>query len=99
LYQDLLEGVPLGEHGLSLVIVAYICILSYQRVRNFPVWKEAGWVFVLVGLAQLPENWVQTMAGRPVSGLLFLAPALTSALIWPLLREVMGRITRYYRIT
>jgi rod shape-determining protein MreD len=99
LYQDLLEGVPLGQHGLSLVIVSYICILSYQRVRNFAVWKEAGWVFVLVGLAQLPGNWVQSMAGRPLTGLYFLAPALTSALIWPFLRMILDGLSRHYRIT
>jgi len=99
LFEDLLEGVPLGEHSLSMIIVAYICILSYQRVRNFPLWKEAGWVFVLVGLAQLPGNWVQSMAGRPLAGILFLAPALTSALIWPLVRELMDRICSHYRIT
>ncbi|RYY01920.1 MAG: rod shape-determining protein MreD [Gammaproteobacteria bacterium] len=98
IYQDLLEGVPLGQHGLSLVIVSYICILSYQRVRNFAVWKEAGWVFVLVGLAQLPGNWVQSMSGRPLSGVLFLAPAVTSALIWPVLRWMLDKITRHYRV-
>lgn len=99
LYQDLLEGVPLGQHGLSLVIVSYICILSYQRVRNFAVWKEAGWIFVLVGLAQLPGNWVQSMAGRPLTGLFFLAPALTSALLWPFLRMALDSLSRHYRIT
>lgn len=99
LYQDILEGVPLGQHALSMVMVSYICILSYQRVRNFAVWKEAGWVFVLVGLAQLPGNWVQSMSGRPLSGLLFLVPALTSALIWPLVRLLLDRVSRHYRIT
>jgi len=99
LFQDLLEGVPFGQHSLSLVIVSYICILSYQRVRNFALWKESCWVFVLVGLAQLPDNWVQSMTGRPLAGLLFLAPAFSSALIWPLLRMLLDRISRHYRIT
>lgn len=99
LYQDLLEGVPFGQHSLSLVIVAYICILSYQRVRNFAIWKEAGWIFVLVGLAQLPGNWVQSMSGRPMSGLVFLAPAFSSALVWPLVKMLLDRVSRHYRIT
>jgi rod shape-determining protein MreD len=41
LFQDLLEGVPFGQHSLGLVIVAYICILSYQRVRNFSIWRQS----------------------------------------------------------
>lgn len=98
LFQDLLTMVPFGQHSLSLIIVAYICIQSYQRVRNFALWKEAGWVFVLVGIAQFPGNWVQGMTGRPLSGLVFLAPALTSALVWPLCRLGLDRISRHYRL-
>lgn len=98
LFQDLLEGAPFGQHSLSMIIVAYICIVSFQRVRNFSLLLEACWVFVLVGLAQLPGNWVQTMAGRPLSGLLFLAPAVSSGLLWPLVRLCLDRLSRHYRI-
>jgi rod shape-determining protein MreD len=100
LFQDLLEATPFGQHGLTLLIVAYICILFYQRLRNFVLWQEVFWVFVLVALAQLPSCWVQSMAGRPLAGgLLFLAPACSSALVWPLLRSVLERLSRYCRIT
>ena len=98
LFQDLLEAVPLGQHGLSLVIVAYICIQSNQRVRNFVLWKEASWVFVLVGVGQLTISWVQGMAGRPLPGSIFLAPVLTSALVWPLCRMGLDRVSSHYRI-
>jgi rod shape-determining protein MreD len=99
LYQDLLEAVPFGQHSLAIIIVAYICLMSYQRVRNFALWKETCWVCLLVALAQLPGTWVQSMAGRPISGVLFLAPALSSALFWPLLRWVLDRLSSHYRIT
>ena len=97
LFQDLLEGVPFGQHSLGLVIVAYICILSYQRVRNFSVVRQAAWIFVLVGIAQLTDNWVQGMAGRPLSGIQFLYPALTSALIWPLCFWWLNGMTHRHR--
>lgn len=96
LFQDLLEGVPFGQHSLGLVIVAYICILSYQRVRNFSIWRQSGWIFVLVGIAQLTDNWVQGMAGRPLSGIQFLYPALTSALVWPVLNWWLNGMTHRY---
>lgn len=98
LFQDLLEGVPFGEHGLSLVIITYISILSYQRVRNFNLWKQMAWVFLLVALAQIPGNWVQSMAGRSLSGWLLLAPALVSAAVWPVVRVGLDRLVRHYRI-
>jgi rod shape-determining protein MreD len=97
LFQDLLEGVPFGQHSLGLVIVAYICILSYQRVRNFSIWRQSAWIFVLVGIAQLTDNWVQGMAGRPLSGIQFLYPAFTSALIWPLCHGWLERVAHRYR--
>lgn len=96
LFQDLLEGVPFGQHSLGLVIVAYICILSYQRVRNFSIWRQSGWIFVLVGIAQLTDNWVQGMAGRPLSGVQFLYPALTSALLWPVCSWWLNGMTHRY---
>lgn len=96
--QDVLEGAPLGEHPLSLLIVCYICALSYQRVRNFGIWKEAAWVFILVGIAQFPSNWAQTLLGRPSAGVYLLAPAFASAVAWPLLRGLMDSISHHYRI-
>lgn len=96
LFQDLLEGVPFGQHSLGLVIVAYICILSYQRVRNFSIGRQSAWIFVLVGIAQLTDNWVQGMAGRQLSGIQFLYPALTSALLWPVCSWWLNGITHRY---
>lgn len=97
LFQDLLEGVPFGQHSLGLVIVGYICILSYQRVRNFSLWRQSAWIFVLIGIAQLTDNWVQGMAGRPLSGIQFLYPALTSALLWPLCWSWLDRWTHRHQ--
>ena len=98
LFQDLLLAEPLGQHSMSMIIAVYVCMLAHRRVRNFTLWKEAGWIFILVFLAQIPSVWVQTLSGRPISGLLFFAPALSSALLWPLFRPLMERITNHYRI-
>lgn len=98
LTQDLIEGAPLGQHVLALMIVTYICMHSYQRVRNYALWQQVCWVFVLVGIGQVIDNWVQGLAGRPLSGLTLLYPALTSALLWPLIFPVLEKLRRYYRI-
>lgn len=98
IFQDVLEGTPFGQHGLSLVIVAYVCLLSYQRVRNYSLWQQSCWVFVLIGIAQLIDNWVQAISGRPVSGLEFLLPAFASACTWPLCFLTLEYLRRRYRI-
>jgi|SRR5690606_13773977 rod shape-determining protein MreD len=97
-FLDVLEGVPFGQHGLSLIIIAYVCILSYQRVRNYSVGQQSCWVFVLIGISQLTDNWVQAISGRPVSGLEFLLPAFASACFWPVCYLGLERLRRRYRI-
>lgn len=98
LFQDVLESVPLGQHGLSVILIAYLCLLSYQRVRKFSLIKQCAWVFVLVGVAQLSDNWVQGMAGHELSGLNFLKPALASALAWPFIKLWLDRLVYRYHL-
>lgn len=89
LLQDIAEFAVLGQHALALVAVSYVCMLSYQRIRNYALWQQSAWVFVLIGLHQLFWNWVKGFSGPAAQSLIFLVPALVSALLWPLLLLVM----------
>jgi len=96
--QDVVEGTPLGLHALGLVVIAYICLLSYQRLRNFETWQQAFWVFVLVGIHQLFGNWVHSLSGNDAPVFLFLLPAFSSALCWPVLVFLLDKLRIRYRI-
>ncbi|MBU2885432.1 rod shape-determining protein MreD [Gilvimarinus agarilyticus] len=98
LMQDIVVGVPLGQHALIFVVVAYLCLRSCRRVRHFARWQEALWILCLVALGQAISGWVQSLAGREITGWQFLLPALASASVWPLLSLVMDVLRRYYRI-
>jgi len=82
---DLLVGSMLGQHALALMVVTYICMLSYQRVRSYALWQQSAFVFLIVGLQQLVGNWVHSLSGSTPPSLVFLMPALLSALVWPFL--------------
>lgn len=99
LLQDLIEGSLLGHHALPLVLIGYICLLSYQRLRNYAAWQQAGWLFVLVGVQQVIGNWVNSLSGHEYSGFGFLWPALTSALVWPLVLRSQQWLRRRFKIT
>lgn len=99
LFQDLLEAVPFGQHSLGLVVVAYLCLFSYQRVRNFNWLKQSVSVFIMVAIAQLTDNWVQGMAGRPLAGINFVFSAFTSAITWPLVRYLLDYFANKMRVT
>jgi len=94
---DALEGAPFGQNGLALVIVAMLSLVLYKRVRVYSLWQQAGVVFVLVGINQLICQWVQSLQGVGARSLLFLLPALSSALLWPIVLLVLRGLRRRYR--
>ncbi|SDJ66050.1 rod shape-determining protein MreD [Microbulbifer yueqingensis] len=91
LLEDFATGAVLGTHALALGALAYFCLLTYRRTRAFNPAQQLMWVFVLVGIHQVIGNWVHSLAGKPVPGLVFLWPALTSALLWPLVTPWLDR--------
>ncbi len=96
--QDVVEGVVWGAHGLALATVAYICIVAYQRIKNYSVWHQTIWIFVLVGFHQVIVNWVQGLAGYDATPKELLLSAMVSALFWPVLFILMFRIRLKYRL-
>ncbi len=96
---DLLSGGVLGQHALSLMLVVYVCLLSYQRVRSYSTGQQVIYVFFLVLLQQLINNWVHSLVGRETSSLLLALPALVSALAWPFVVLLMSSIVARYRVS
>ena len=96
---DVLEGAVLGQHALSLLFVSLLSLLLYQRLRVYSLWQQAAVVFVLVGVKQLICQWVQSLEGIGASSLVFLLPAFTSALLWPVILHVLRQLRRQYRVS
>ncbi len=99
IFLDALEGAVLGQNALSLVAVALLSLTLYQRLRVFSVLQQAGMVFVLVGINQLVCQWVQNLEGVGSATLLFLLPAVSSALLWPVVLYTLRRLRRHYMVT
>lgn len=97
-FLDVLEGSPLGQHGLSLLAVALLSALLYKRLRVFSLWQQSAMVFLIIGMHQLIGQWVQSLQGTGARNLLFLLPALTSALLWPVVLHLLRGLRRYYRM-
>jgi rod shape-determining protein MreD len=96
---DVLEGAVIGQNALALVIVALLALILYQRLRVYSLSQQAGVVFVLIGTNQLVCQWVQNLEGAGARSLLFLLPAFTSALLWPVVLHVLRGLRRYYRVS
>jgi rod shape-determining protein MreD len=98
LAMDLLEGAVLGQNTFALAVVALLSVALYQRLRLFSLWQQAGVVFVLIGIHQLICQWVQNLEGVGSRSLLFLLPAASSALVWPLVMPLLRGLRRRYRV-
>ena len=96
---DALEGAVLGQNAFSLTVLALCALLLYQRLRVFSLWQQCAVVFVVIGLHQLVGQWVQNLEGSGARSLLFLLPAVSSALHWPMMLQVLRSVRRYYRIS
>ena len=95
---DAVEGSMLGQHALSLSVVAYLALVLYQRLRQFNLWQQAAVVFVMVGVNQLVALWLQGLAGLTSGSAVFLVPVLISALLWPAVMTLLRHMRRSYRV-
>jgi rod shape-determining protein MreD len=96
---DVLEGSVLGQNAFALVVVALLAQVLYQRLRVYSLWQQAGVVFILVGINQLICQWVQNIEGVSVLPRLFLLPAVSSALLWPVVLHTLRSLRRYFQVS
>lgn len=96
---DVLEGALLGQNALAMVVVALLSLILYQRLRVYSLWQQAGVVFILVGINQLICQWVQNIEGVSSLPRLFLLPAFSSALLWPVVLHILRGLRRDFQVS
>ena len=96
---DILEGSVLGQNALSLAVVAMLSLILYQRMRVTSLWQQAAMVFLLVGINQLLCQWIQNLQGVGAQTPLFLLPAFSSALLWPIVLHSLRGLRRNYHVS
>jgi rod shape-determining protein MreD len=96
---DVLEGAILGQNALAMVVVALLSLVLYQRLRVYSLWQQAAVVFILVGINQLICQWVQNIEGVSSLPRMFLLPALSSALLWPVVLHLLRGLRRYFQVS
>lgn len=99
LVMDVLLGDLLGQHGIAFVLVAYIAQSLYQRLRMFTVWQQSGIVFAIVGLNQLINFWIESIAGLAEWSLWYLLPSVVSALLWPWIYLALRYLRRVFDVS
>lgn len=89
---DVAHGSLLGEHALSLSLVAYLVVKLHLRLRVFPLWQLSLSVFALMFLEAFVLLWIDGVTGRAEFSPGRWGPVIAAGLFWPLMMAIMDRI-------
>ncbi len=91
---DIFIGELFGRHAVVFALCAYLLQLLQQRLHYFRVLHQAALVLLLVLMSQLLLHSITLLLRVNWQGDLVLAPAISSALVWPLLVWLLNRLLR-----
>ena len=98
LVTDVLFGQLFGQHALVMTLVVWQLLLLHQRIRRFPLWQQSLVMLPVFGIAQMVLLWLNSLSGNRPPTLLFLLPALVSAILWPWVFTLLQGIKRRFRV-
>ncbi len=96
---DALTGTVLGQHALSLSLIAFLSVKLHLRIRVFPLWQQSLTVLTLLALERLLSLWIIGITGFPTPPLRYWTPALVSTLLWPWVFIVLRDVRRRFGVS
>lgn len=91
---DTSQGTLLGQHTLGLLVIIFLNMNFYQRIRVLVLAQQAVYVFLLLLIDQVLVAWVEGILGRPTPLLAYFGAPLVGMLIWPWVFVVLRDIRR-----
>jgi rod shape-determining protein MreD len=98
LISDVLFGQLFGQYALVMTLIAWMVLLLHQRIRRFPLWQQSMVMLPVFGIAQMVMLWLNTLGGNRPPTLLFLLPAVASAILWPWVFSVLRGVRRRFHV-
>jgi rod shape-determining protein MreD len=91
---DTSMGTLLGQHTLALVVIIFLNLNFYQRIRVLALAQQAIYVFALLLINQVVVAWVEGILGRPTPLIAYFGAPLVGMLIWPWVFVILRDIRR-----
>lgn len=95
---DVLFGELFGQNALVLILVAWLMLLLYQRIRRFPLWQQSLVMLPVLGIAQMASLWLSSLVGDRSPTLVYLLPAVVSAVLWPWVYSLLAALRRRFYV-
>jgi len=96
---DVTTGTVLGQHALSLSVMAWLAVELHKRIRVFPLVQQAVSVWILLLVERLLSMWVMGATGRPTPSLFYWAPTFVGMLVWPGVFMLLRNLRRRFTVT
>ena len=91
---DVFNGSQLGQHALALSFLAYLAIRLHLLTRAKPIFEQSLFVllalFVYEGVLWAVDGW----SGQRINTWTRWVAVVTSAMCWPLIVGLLGRLHR-----
>ena len=98
LITDLAFDAVLGVHAMSVAIIAYLILILTNRLRLFPLWKQALIVGLMVGLDLVLSLWIQNFISTQPRHLMYWLPIISSTFFWPWVFLLLRDIRRNFNV-
>ena len=95
LLTDVLTGRMFGQYALAYTLVIYICLSLHKRLRQFPVFQQALFIFCCLLLSQLLLFFIKNIQHTAQLKPTFWLPVFIGTVCWPLVFTVL----RFVRLT
>lgn len=96
---DVMYGSLFGQYAIGNIFIAWVFMKNYQRMRVLPTWQQALSIFGLLLIKYFIVFWIDKLRGNNDNSFwMYLAPCLTSALIWPYLFNLLRQARRRAKI-
>jgi rod shape-determining protein MreD len=91
---DSLLGTLLGQHALALVVITYLNLNVYLRIRVLSLVQQSLYVFSLLVISQFIIAWMDGIMGLTVPVQAIFGAPLIGMLMWPWAFVILRDIRR-----
>ena len=94
LLMDVMLGGDLGIYAFSYAVIVYFVLLFHLQLRRYPLWQQAGIVFLLILLLKI----MLIITATHSVDWYFWWPAIVSMIIWPIVYAMLSRFRQHFHV-
>lgn len=87
---DVSQGTLLGQHALTLCVVAFVTVRFHLLMRVFPLPQMTATVLPLLALYQFLLFWINGVAGIDAPSVTYWGPVISGTLVWPVVMMILS---------